>query len=94
MLKAGVEPSHQLQLGLQLDGCSADGTTAHKGGWTLPVLEEFLAFVGEKGIKTLALWLDSGLSNPAAKPPPSVCPWVFPALRREPEAMELDEAFE
>ena len=86
MLKAGVEPSHQLQLGLQLDGCSADGNTAHKGGWTLPVLEEFLAFVGGKGIKTLTLWLDSGLSNPAAKPPPSVCPWVFPALRRWVEA--------
>ena len=78
MLRAGVEPSYQLQLGIQTDGCSADGSITHKGGWTEQTLQDFLAFVGKYGINVITIWSNSGLATPHKA---TTCVWVFPALR-------------
>ena len=69
MYVGGISVMHGFLLlqGLQTDGCSPDGGTTHKGGWTQPVLQEFLSFAAEKGITVITLWMDSGARSPSTQ---------------------------
>ena len=55
-------------------------------GWTQPVLREFLAFAGFKGISTIAIWTDGSMETkrlyPNGNPLLATCEWWVPELRR------------
>jgi len=55
-----------------------EGSTTHKGGWTQKTLEDFLSFVGKRGINIITIWSNSGLATPQKA---TTCAWVFPTLR-------------
>ena len=51
-------------------------------GWTQPVLREFLAFAGFKGISTIAIWTDGSMETkrlyPNGNPLLATCEWWVP----------------
>ena len=68
-----------------MDQCNRNGTTT-KTGWSKSILREFLAFVAEKGVTSIAVWTDGAMDsggpngNQMDDPALATCEWFVPTL--------------